>query len=335
MRFLVSFVPVLALLAQNRSAAPVPQIPPINISPASYPVPVQKVEPKYTEEARAAGLQGTVSLYVEVDGAGKPSQVQVMEGLGMGLDDEAVKAVKHWEWQPRPRSKDNVQDALEVDVRFALEPPGPWLADSEYYRAALPNRGRYGEIVRPVPIRYAAPDAAACREAGRTAVRLTAGKDGAPRDVRPEGGDSVLADAAVKAVESWRFKPASGNGKTLEAQGWVEFECRPGGDAAKPPGDPLPRYRVGGAVSPPVLLTKSEPEYSERARQAKLQGTSVLYVQISREGRATDIHVSKRLGMGLDQKAIEAVKHWRFKPGMKGDNAVIVEATIEVNFRLL
>lgn len=334
MRFLVSFVPALALLAQNRGAAPVPQIPPINTSPASYAVLVQKVEPKYTEEARAAGLQGTVSLYVEVDGGGKPSEVQVMEGLGMGLDEEAVKAVKQWEWQPRPRSKDNVQDALEVNVRFALEPPGPWLADSEYYRAAIPNRGRYGEIVRPVPIRYAAPDAAACREAGGTAVRMTVGKDGAPRDVRPEGGGSLPGDAAVKAVESWRFKPASGNGKTLEAQAWVEFECRPGGNAAKP-GDPLPRYRVGGTVSPPVLLTKSEPEYSERARQAKLQGRSLLYAQISPEGKAAEIHVYQRLGKGLDQKAVEAVKHWRFKPGMKGDKAVTVEATIEVNFRLL
>jgi TonB family protein len=84
-----------------------------------------------------------------------------------------------------------------------------------------------------------------------------------------------------------------------------------------------------------VLLSKIEPEYSELARKSRLQGTSMLYVRISPEGKATDIHVIRRLGMGLDQKAMEAVKHWRFKPGMRADSPVTVEATVEVNFRLL
>ena len=62
----------------------------------------------------------------------------------------------------------------------------------------------------------------------------------------------------------------------------------------------------------------------------------MLYVEISPEGRATHIHVVRRLGMGLDQKAVEAVKRWHFKPGtMKDGKPVTVEATIEVNFRLL
>lgn len=84
-----------------------------------------------------------------------------------------------------------------------------------------------------------------------------------------------------------------------------------------------------------MLLRKTEPEYSELARKSKLQGVIVLYVQISPEGNATQMHVTKRLGMGLDQKAMEAVKHWKFKPGMRDGKPVTVEATIEVNFRLL
>jgi TonB family protein len=186
-----------------------------------------------------------------------------------------------------------------------------------------------------VPTRYVAPDAAVCREAGAIAVRVTVGTDGVPHGVRPvEGGASVLGDAAVKAVESWRFEPASGNGKKREADGAIEFECRPGNVEEKTPAVPTRQYRVGGGVSAPVLLSKLEPEYSERARQAKHQGTSMLYVQISPEGRATNIHVVRRLGMGLDQKAVEAVRHWRFKPGVKDGTPVTVEATIEVNFRL-
>ena len=56
---------------------------------------------------------------------------------------------------------------------------------------------------------------------------------------------------------------------------------------------------------------------------------------VDTEGRARDIRVTRSLGMGLDEKAIEAVRNWRFKPGMKGGQAVNVRATIEVNFRLL
>jgi protein TonB len=94
-------------------------------------------------------------------------------------------------------------------------------------------------------------------------------------------------------------------------------------------------FRVGGGVSAPVVLSKVDPEYSEEARKAKYSGTVTLTVVVDAEGRARDIHVSKSLGMGLDEKAIEAVEKWRFKPGMRGGQAVNVRATIEVNFRLL
>ena len=94
-------------------------------------------------------------------------------------------------------------------------------------------------------------------------------------------------------------------------------------------------YRVGGGVSAPVLLSKTEPEYSEEARKAKHQGTVMLYVQIDTSGHATHIQVIKSLGLGLDEKAIEAVNKWKFSPGKKDGKPVTVEATIEVNFRLL
>jgi protein TonB len=94
-------------------------------------------------------------------------------------------------------------------------------------------------------------------------------------------------------------------------------------------------YRVGGGVSQPSVIFKVDPEYSEEARKAKYSGTVMLAVVVNTEGHAVDIHVVKSLGMGLDEKAIEAVDHWKFKPGMKGGQAVNVRATIEVNFRLL
>ena len=94
-------------------------------------------------------------------------------------------------------------------------------------------------------------------------------------------------------------------------------------------------FRVGGGVSAPVLLYKKGPEYSEEARKAKHQGTVVLYVQIDTSGHATNMKVVRSLGLGLDEKALEAVANWKFTPGKKDGKAVTVEATIEVNFRLL
>ena len=94
-------------------------------------------------------------------------------------------------------------------------------------------------------------------------------------------------------------------------------------------------FKVGGGVSQPTVISKVDPEYSEEARKAKYSGAVLLAIIVDTEGRARDIHVVKSLGMGLDEKAIEAVEKWKFKPGMKGGSAVNVRATIEVNFRLL
>ena len=94
-------------------------------------------------------------------------------------------------------------------------------------------------------------------------------------------------------------------------------------------------YRIGGGVSAPTLLVKVEPEYSEEARKAKWQGVVVLYVVVDTNGMPRDMRVIRPLGLGLDEKAMEAVQKWRFKPGQKDGHAVPVAATIEVNFRLL
>ncbi len=94
-------------------------------------------------------------------------------------------------------------------------------------------------------------------------------------------------------------------------------------------------FRVGGGVTAPTLLYKVEPEYSEEARKAKFQGTVVLYVEVDPSGKAINPRVVRSLGLGLDEKAIEAIKKWKFKPGLKDGKPVTVAATIEVNFRLL
>jgi TonB family protein len=85
----------------------------------------------------------------------------------------------------------------------------------------------------------------------------------------------------------------------------------------------------------PRLLTKVEPEYSEEARAAKIDGAVVLSVVIDRSGRPVNLRVIRGLGLGLDERAIAAVAQWRFEPGRENGEPVDVQATVEVNFRLL
>ena len=84
----------------------------------------------------------------------------------------------------------------------------------------------------------------------------------------------------------------------------------------------------------PVVTRKVEPEYSQRARDAGIEGTVVLYVEIGVDGRAHRIRVIKGLGFGLDRKAIEAVRQWEFEPGMKNGVFTNTPATIDVKFKL-
>ncbi len=87
-------------------------------------------------------------------------------------------------------------------------------------------------------------------------------------------------------------------------------------------------------MTPPVPFYSPQPEYSEAASKAKFQGTVTLSVVVDASGQPTFIKVTRPLGLGLDQKAIEAVQNWRFKPGMKDGQPVPVQASVEVNFRL-
>jgi periplasmic protein TonB len=93
-------------------------------------------------------------------------------------------------------------------------------------------------------------------------------------------------------------------------------------------------YGVGNGVTAPVPIFKPEPAYSEEARKAKYQGNVTLWIVVSPQGTVTDVRVAKPLGMGLDEKAVEAVRTWRFKPGARNGIAVAVRVLVEVSFRL-
>ena len=93
-------------------------------------------------------------------------------------------------------------------------------------------------------------------------------------------------------------------------------------------------YHVGGDVSAPQLIFSVDPDYSAKAKRARYQGVCVISLVVDAEGNPQRVQVVRHLGKGLDQKAVEAVKQYRFKPGMLHGNPVAVQVNIEVNFRL-
>src|ERR1700733_5880552 len=93
-------------------------------------------------------------------------------------------------------------------------------------------------------------------------------------------------------------------------------------------------YHVGGGVSPPVLIYSVDAEFSDEARRAKYQGVSVVSLIVDAHGMPQRIRVVRKLGMGLDEKAVEAVKQYKFKPSMYQGKPAPVEITIEVNFHI-
>lgn len=93
-------------------------------------------------------------------------------------------------------------------------------------------------------------------------------------------------------------------------------------------------FRVGGGVSAPRAIYSPDPEYSEEARKAKYQGVCVLWLVVGADGRPQQVRVTRSLGLGLDEKAIEAVKTWKFEPAQKDGHPVSVQINVEVSFRL-
>lgn len=142
-------------------------------------------------------------------------------------------------------------------------------------------------------------------------------------------GDLISSNIVIPSNGSGNGGGAGGRWET-GLGGGTGLGVGPGSDRGAGGGG----FRPASGISAPHAIYDPEPEYSEEARRVKHQGMVLLSVVVDKQGRARDIHVARSLGMGLDEKAIEAVKTWRFSPGMKDGIPVAVQVNVEVSFRL-
>jgi TonB family protein len=129
--------------------------------------------------------------------------------------------------------------------------------------------------------------------------------------------------------------PGSGGGMGDGKNGGVGSGA--GGRHGPGPGGPggVGTIALHGAFTAPKVLYQVDPEFSEEARRAKHYGTVILVVDVDTTGHAVNFRIAKSLGLGLDEKAMEAVSRWKFRPAQQDGKPVTVAATIEVNFHLL
>ncbi len=94
-------------------------------------------------------------------------------------------------------------------------------------------------------------------------------------------------------------------------------------------------YKIGEGIQAPVLVSSTNPEYASDPRFLKIQGTAMLRVVVDDQGKPQDIALIQSLGYGLDEKAVEAVRAWRFRPGTSDNLPVATIVPVEVKFQLL
>jgi len=109
----------------------------------------------------------------------------------------------------------------------------------------------------------------------------------------------------------------------------------PSGPSGPAAGEGGPPRRIGGGVSAPVVIQRVPAEYSEEARKARLSGTVLVNLIVDVHGMPQNVHVTRGIGTGLDEKAVEAIRQYRFKPAMEGGKPVPVQVNVEVNFQVL
>jgi TonB family protein len=141
-------------------------------------------------------------------------------------------------------------------------------------------------------------------------------------------------DEGVKAAMDKVFLASGESMGDIVPDFWRDYFDQPGGQPRRT-GYSGPVYTVfKDEVSAPHQTYSPEPSYSEEARAAKYQGTMVLSVVIDPSGAVSDVAIATPLGLGLDEKAVEAVRSWKFEPAMKNGEPVAVKIMVEVDFHL-
>jgi TonB family protein len=168
---------------------------------------------------------------------------------------------------------------------------------------------------------------AACAGHWRGAILARIGIDewGVPRDIILMISPGLGMDQTVREVlQTWRFSPATKDGKPLPSSSLIEFDL-------DHPGKTNTTSNVG-KLSAPTVVVKTTPMFPTRAPARTQQGPVVLRIVVDEQGGPCNIRVGRSIGHAWDESAIRAVQNWRFRPGTMDGQAIATEATVAISF---
>jgi TonB family protein len=194
-----------------------------------------------------------------------------------------------------------------------------------------------GQVLTRVKPIYPA-EAKANHVEGAIVLHAVISKTGEVRDLDVVSGPDELRTSAIDAIQQWIYEPYLLNGEPTEVETTVTVNYQLGDPADSQSQNNesagiVPK-KIGGGVSAPVLIYSVLPEFSAQAKQDKVGGIVLVHLWVDERGRPGHVSVLRGVGNGLDEKAVEAVKQYKFNPAMEGGKPVLVELNTEVNFKI-
>jgi TonB family protein len=327
--------------------------------------PISRTEPEYSEEARLAGLEGTVFLSAVIAEDGSPRDLKVVRPLGLGLDEKAVEAAIHWRFSPSgsaaaPRTVNIAVDFLLPDKlsRWHLMGESFHPPDGATRPVFLAETYPLGAGIGPRAIDQGWVINAIRRQATVT-LSFDVEEHGYPVGFQVvKASDPIWEDEAIAVVHGWRFTPGTKDGipvsvpctldlvwgqKTLTSATLAKM--REGGDpplpqvASQPPPDQKDQVETSTPAKSPRLelieisLRADSPTPTPADGSQNPERLMRMLVSVGENGAPQDIQVVESLGKDLDDQAVAAVSKWNMRTVLVNDQLVASHAVFEVKFR--
>jgi TonB family protein len=265
----------------------------------SAPRLVYSPDPEYSAEARDANYEGFCVLSVIVGSDGHPHDIKVVQELGHGLDEKAVEAVREWKFEPAMKDGKPVAVQTYVQVQFKLQ-----------------------ELFDSAPQQQLVKDVA---QLNKTSPYTPEQLNKLHTKCAP------FLNTTIDELESQRIELPH---ECVELLAWMRSMRKEQSVTTAPLARICAENSPPPCATPPHAVYAPDPEYTQEGRETHCEGTSVLWTIVGADGRTHNTKVARRLGHGLDENAIEAVKQWRFEPAKSEGIPVAVQINIEVTFRL-
>jgi protein TonB len=288
---------------------------------------IKKVEPRYPDEARKAGIEGTVTVEATTDDRGRVQKVKVLKSIPE-LDQAAVDAVKQWVYEPMVIDGKPHGIVFTITCRFSLdnEKMGKAFEGGVTGTDQKPAVTAKGDIKPPKLIKMVEPIypeiAKQAQVEGVVILEATTDIYGSVIHTRVLRSIPLLDQAAINAVEQWVYEPMIIDG---EPRG-VIFTVTCTFKLDEP-------VRAVGNIKPPKLIKKVAPIYPLEAKEAKIEGTVILEATTNIYGQVKKTRILRSIPE-LDQAAIDAVEQWVYEPMIIDGKPKGVIFTVTVVFKL-